>query len=702
MLSGISLLLACGLTLNNAVSMPETATVSEPQSVYSENIYTPPATNPVPDERDSYENNDGFNVATPLSPENAHQLSSYHTQLTATIDTFSQIVDVDYYVLTLFTDSYVHLSVETDDESYSFTLVLMRLVSSLSGNTAVKDVENVHGDDSLDKSKSYQDQLKAGTYFVYIRGQQPSSSGVTLEYALDLTVSRSTSFSLISLGDLRFNKKLPGAIWLSDYVPFDLVSFGEVNNEYIFDRSNSNELHDPLLEKLTRESEGNPIHFATFYIWDSMLRYSLYETFDALYTFFCQTVKDQEIQNAEIEVVCDWLNNVSIVISVLQFGVKFIPLPKLTAALQLGLKIAKLAISFINTFLKSLIQKIDVTDSILYTSYFNFLKGLLYMDFENIGDNPDPNEIVNQDFDKVIQIPLYYSLRKENPNSETNSRSIISYKATLEKFESGDLFVCTSSSVSVAPDDCYSCYGKIYGFCDSADLDSINSLPEYSTIPDVDPNIKPLIFNEFNESDNYAVVSLFTGQYDWYQFTAPETRTYYFLCSGEEGMIAELFSQPVKGYSTQGLIRSYPKEYYFSKSLNADETIYLRVRHQNYQSCHGIIYFDDEPFSFAEPVPHEHHYVRYVWKNTRTHTSYCECGFSTSQGHAVSAGSSTCLFCGCRADIGFIGPSSVSSGYISENGSYLLPNGVIVLDEKDIDAYLSGELTFADNTRFAA
>ena len=89
----------------------------------------------------------------------------------------------------------------------------------------------------------------------------------------------------------------------------------------------------------------------------------------------------------------------------------------------------------------------------------------------------------------VIQIPLYYSLRKENPNSETNSRSIISYKATLEKFESGDLFVCTSSSVSVAPDDCYSCYGKIYGFCDSADLDSINSLPEYSTIPDVDPNI---------------------------------------------------------------------------------------------------------------------------------------------------------------------------------------------------------------------
>lgn len=69
MLSGISLLLACGLTLNNAVSMPETATVSETQSVYSENIYTPPAIHFVSDGRDIYESNDGFNVATPLSPE---------------------------------------------------------------------------------------------------------------------------------------------------------------------------------------------------------------------------------------------------------------------------------------------------------------------------------------------------------------------------------------------------------------------------------------------------------------------------------------------------------------------------------------------------------------------------------------------------------------------------------------------------------
>lgn len=34
--------------------------------------------------------------------------------------------------------------------------------------------------------------------------------------------------------------------------------------------------------------------------------------------------------------------------------------------------------------------------------------------------------------------------------------------------------------------------------------------------------------------------------------------------------------------------------------------------------------------------------------------------------------------------------------YVTENGSYILPSGVIVLASEDIEAYFSGELIFYD------
>ena len=34
--------------------------------------------------------------------------------------------------------------------------------------------------------------------------------------------------------------------------------------------------------------------------------------------------------------------------------------------------------------------------------------------------------------------------------------------------------------------------------------------------------------------------------------------------------------------------------------------------------------------------------------------------------------------------------------YVTENGSYILPNGVIVLVSEDIEAYFNGELIFYD------
>ena len=39
--------------------------------------------------------------------------------------------------------------------------------------------------------------------------------------------------------------------------------------------------------------------------------------------------------------------------------------------------------------------------------------------------------------------------------------------------------------------------------------------------------------------------------------------------------------------------------------------------------------------------------------------------------------------------------------YLVKNGSYILPNGVIVLDPKDLELYLKGELSFKAMNSFS-
>lgn len=64
--------------------------------------------------------------------------------------------------------------------------------------------------------------------------------------------------------------------------------------------------------------------------------------------------------------------------------------------------------------------------------------------------------------------------------------------------------------------------------------------------------------------------------------------------------------------------------------------------------------------------------------------------------HAVEQGTTTCIQCGGQADIG-INPYSLNTNtvlIVSENGSYILPNGIIVLVKEDIQDYLENTLVF--------
>lgn len=93
----------------------------------------------------------------------------------------------------------------------------------------------------------------------------------------------------------------------------------------------------------------------------------------------------------------------------------------------------------------------------------------------------------------------------------------------------------------------------------------------------------------------------------------------------------------------------------------------------------------------------------HVWQNSTKHLSYCGCGNFQMQFHAISSEAyssgqryATCLLCGGSAEIGLIqmNANSLLDEKVSINGSFMLPNGIIVLDEKDVDSFKEGTLVF--------
>lgn len=107
------------------------------------------------------------------------------------------------------------------------------------------------------------------------------------------------------------------------------------------------------------------------------------------------------------------------------------------------------------------------------------------------------------------------------------------------------------------------------------------------------------------------------------------------------------------------------------------------------------------PCEFNFHPSHSHIYSNsYAWKNTTYHSAFCICGNFQLQRHAVISGSTTCVKCNGKADTGFIGNNALSyqKFMVSKNGSYVCPNGVIVLVKEDLENYLNDSLVFFART----
>ena len=125
-----------------------------------------------------------------------------------------------------------------------------------------------------------------------------------------------------------------------------------------------------------------------------------------------------------------------------------------------------------------------------------------------------------------------------------------------------------------------------------------------------------------------------------------------------------------------------------SMSIDAG-TYYLRMSFDSYT---GLDYVDISI--------HAHSYT-YRWLSETQHQRTCNCGESSTAAHVVTQGSFStgdgygiCLQCRGRVFMGVLYSFSIDELHHSANGSYILPNGIVVLVEEDIEAYMNGTLVF--------
>ena len=220
---------------------------------------------------------------------------------------------------------------------------------------------------------------------------------------------------------------------------------------------------------------------------------------------------------------------------------------------------------------------------------------------------------------------------------------------------------------------------------------------------------------------NKNFVLIFYGKFDREIFrTASISSTTYTLTQSDWNTIlsacGETYTVAVSSMQTDwpatGAYISQRSDFFTKPPLDFDPHSYTHSyrqysTNQHIAYCECGEYILQDHLIFKESTccslcgePHTHDYSdHYARETSRAHRSYCACGASMLSAHVVSGSSGgalgikLCIFCG---EIVTAGQSIMSTTHLphTENGSYIMPNGIIVLMDEDIEAYLDGTLEF--------
>lgn len=429
----------------------------------------------LPDE-DHFEPNDNISDASEICPDDFYLKDSYSIDVDATLDYVAMLQDIDFYYLTIFTDSYVNISVDIESNyAGNFQFALMNYdYYKIENGYAYHWTEDIFSNYDGTRSIYYSALLKPGTYLIYLRGCQDSSITNVLPYSLKVNVTKNIrTDGDIPIMDIISDEDTLAAVWISDFLPCDNTSIFDLTSEYVYYKPNQTNLDYPdfALDKLREVSNGEPINVATFYIWDNALRHTLHELFVATKNLFLEQIQNQYNENVKLRLQQNtFTNSLEIVATV--FGNDLVPK---NVSIPVNI-ISEIGFSVIEMYYSALIQEITPND-VYYSTFLGMLSQAFYVSMPVELDVPRTIEnIIKYGIKEITFVPICFDLGIKTSTFPTQNEHYYSFKAsskigaTLDSLIYDDRIFRTRQESNVYSD------GKIYKIKSYDDLDDCSQL----------------------------------------------------------------------------------------------------------------------------------------------------------------------------------------------------------------------------------
>ncbi len=457
----------------------------------------------LPDE-DHFEPNDNISDASEICPNDFYLKDSYSIDINATLDYVAMAQDIDFYYLTILTDSNVNISVDVaSNYAGDFQFSLMNYdYYKIENGYAYHWTKDIFSNYDGTRSIHYSTLLKPGTYLIYLRGCQDASISNILPYSLKVDVAKNIRIDGdIPIMDIISDVDTLAAVWISDFLPCDNTSIFDLTSEYVYYKANQTNLDYPdyALDKLKEVSNGKPINVATFYIWDNALRHTLHELFVATKDLFLEQIQNQYNESVKLRVQQNTLTK-SLEIVATVFGNDLVPK---NVSIPYNI-ISEIGFSTIEMYYSALIQEITPND-IYYSTFLGMLSQAFYVSIPIELEVPRTIEnIIKYGIKEITFVPIYFDLGVKTSVFPAQNEHYYSFKASSKIGATFDSLIYDDRMFRARQESNIYSDGKIYKIKSYDDLYDCSQLELAKPHKHIYSGHHCIYCNEYTASHDYV------------------------------------------------------------------------------------------------------------------------------------------------------------------------------------------------------
>ena len=403
--------------------------------------------------------------------------------------------DHDYYSIVLLSDSYITIEVKAEDSPYSYEYGFYRVANDDS-------FDFIDGEMGTSLYRSTENEYaEAGVYYIELASNGAYDYKYEVRYRLNVYVKMADEIKNYDIGELRYKKGLSGALWVSDYIPFDNTEPFSFDFAYNYKELYTKNAYQSrwIFNYLNEVSSNDKITLLSCYIWDYPLISDLQKILTALEDSYNKAEYDAKIHNAKVDSIVNSVeggqNKMTIYFDLLDQIGNILHKESISIALNVASILSNSIYKFILN--NMLAEKIDINKG-----YGENLQDLrLTLAGSRITSDGGADTVVYN----PLAFSLYYRASFSEPNIE------LEYIPFERMEKNNDEYVYTS--VKIPSLQGYS-NGSLYAIDSLDDSFNINELKKVESYQYVEPDIIPIK----TESEFFAPTGY--GGITWYSYTA--------------------------------------------------------------------------------------------------------------------------------------------------------------------------------------